>query len=265
MPRKSRPPKAAVVVGRFGLAARTCFYLLLVYLIGQIAFESHGAKQANANGALSTVAQGVLGVAVLVAAAAGFAGFGALRIWGAVRDRKASGWSRTTTLLQGAFYVALAWFPLSYALGNRSTGKEQQQHQTAGDLLHLPGGPVIVFALGLVIVGISAVQIYNGIDRDYIDGMAIDDAPRWVRTLVLASGMVGIPARALTFLPLGIFFMIAAVQGDAARADGLDGELTLLTHNPWGDVVLALCALGLLVFAVYSGLEARYRELARGS
>ncbi len=262
---RRRPPRAAIAVARIGLAARTAFYLLLVYLICRIALASGGAQQANAHGALATVARGALGMAMLVATAAGFAGFGVLRLWGAARDKKPSTWSRITTGLKGIFYIALAWLPLSYTLGNRSAGSEQQQHQTAGDLLHLPGGRVIVFALGLIVVGVSAVQIWDGVDRDYVDGMAIDDAPRWVRALVLASGTIGIPARALTFLPLGIFFMIAAVAGNPARADGLDGELTSLTGNGWGLVILALIATGLTVFTVYSALETRYREVTRGT
>jgi hypothetical protein len=263
--RTSKPARAAIVIARVGLAARTAFYLLLVYLIVRVAVASREAAQANANGALSTVAKGALGTALLAATTAGFAGLGGVRIWAAAHDKQATTWARTATVLQGAFYVVLAWVPLSYAIGNRATGNEQQQHQTVGDLLHLSGGQVIVFGLGLVIVVACAIQLWNGVDRDYVDGMAIDGAPGWVRTLVLASGTVGIPARALTFLPLGAFFMVAAVQGDPSRADGLDGELTSLTGNVWGDLILALTAAGLLVFAVYSALEVRYREVARGS
>jgi hypothetical protein len=256
-------PGAAVVVARLGLVARTVFYLLLVYLIVRLAVASPDPQQTNAHGVLATVARGAVGTAVLAATAAGFAGFGAVRVWAAVRRTKESAWERTSALLQGLFYLALTWIPASYALGNQAAGNEQSQHQTAGDLLHLPGGRVIVFGLGLVIVGVSLYQIWNGVDRDYVDGMAIEHAPRWVRGLVLGSGTIGIPARALTFLPLGIFFTVAAVQGNPARADGLDGELTALTGNPWGEVVLVLSAAGLMVFAVYSAMEVRYRELTR--
>jgi hypothetical protein len=105
--------------------------------------------------------------------------------------------------------------------------------------------------------------VKSGVDGDYEKRMAVDGAPRWVRRLVRASGAVGIPARALVFLPVGVFFMIAAVQGDPGHADGLDRELTSLTGTGWGDAVLALCALGLLVFVVYSALETRYREVER--
>jgi hypothetical protein len=262
--RLRRPKSLAVVVARVGLAGRTGFYLLLVYLIARVALASHDTKQPNANGAISTVARGPFGIAVLVVVAAGFAGFGGTRIWGACRDGSASAWSRIRTALQGLFYLVLAWVPLSYALGNHSTGKEQQQHRTVADLLHLPGGPAIVFALGLVICVVAAYQVRTGVDRDYVKGMAVDDAPRWVRRVTLASGLIGIPARALVFVPVGVFFMIASVDGDPSQADGLDRELTSLTGSGWGDSVLALCALGLLVFVVYSALETRYRKVAQG-
>lgn len=263
--RLRRPEKFAVALARVGLAGRTGFYLLLVYLIARLAMASNASKQPNANGAIATVAGGPVGIALLVVTAVGFAGFGLTRGWAAARDQTSSAWTRARTGLQGVFYLALASVPLSYAFGNHSTGKEQQQHHNVADLLHLPGGAVIVFALGLVVCGVSAYQIKTGVDRDYVDGMAIEKAPRWVQRLVEASGMIGIPARALVFLPVGVFFMIAAVQGDPAHADGLDRELTSLVGSPWGDVVVGLCGLGLLVFAVYSALETRYREVARNT
>jgi hypothetical protein len=261
--RLRRPGRFAVVVARLGLAARTGFYLLLVYLIVRLTLASNNARQPNAHGAIATVARGPSGVALLVVAAAGFAAFGSIRIWVAWRDRRSSPWVRCRTALQGVFYLVLGWVPLSYALGSHSSGDEQQQHQTVADLLHLPGGPVIVFALGVIICAVAAYQVRTGVDRDYVKGMAIDDAPPWVRRLVLASGVVGIPARALVFLPVGVFFMVAAVQGDPSHADGLDRELTSLTGSAWGEAVLMLCAAGLLVFVVYSALETRYREVAR--
>jgi hypothetical protein len=245
------------------LAARTGFYVLLVYLIIRLALASHAVRQTNAHGALATVAGGAVGIALLVITATGFAGFGGTRIWVAWRDRDSSLWTRGRTVMQGLFYFAIAWVPLSYALGNHSTGKEAQQHQTVADLLHLPGGQFIVFGLGLAVCVVAAYQVKAGLDRDYVDGMSVDRAPPWVRRLVVASGSVGIPARGLVFLPLGVFFMIAAVQGDPSRADGLDHELTSLTGSAWGDVVMALCVIGLLVFVVYSAFEIRYREVAR--
>jgi hypothetical protein len=79
--------------------------------------------------------------------------------------------------------------------------------------------------------------------------------------LVRVAGKVGIAARALVFFPIGIFLIVAAVQYDPDHAKGIDGELLELSGHSWGDAVILLSAAGLLVFALYSFLEARYRDV----
>ncbi len=253
----------ATALARFGLVARAAFYLLLVYLVVLLAVGA-GGRQANAHGALATVASHPAGLAAIVATAAGFLAFGGVRVRAAITDDAPPWWRRAMTLAQGLFYVALTWVPMSYALGNRSSGSEQQQHKTTTGLLHLPAGREIVFALGLVVIGVCASQIRTGLGQDYADGMQLGHAPPVVQRLVRISGTVGIPARAAVFVPMGVFFMIAAVQADPRHADGLDRELAALSGHAWGVAVLALIAAGLFVFAVYSLLEARYRSVTKG-
>ncbi len=262
----SGPPgeRAVAKFSRFGLFARTVFYLLLVYLVVQTIVDGGGGKQANAHGALTTVGSKPAGQAALMATAFGFFVFGATRVWGALRDDAPSVWRRLTTLLQGLFYLALSWVPLSYTLGHRSAGSEQQQQQTARGLLHLPAGRELMVAVGVIIILVSLNQIRTGVGQDYAYGMDVEQSPRWIQALVRAAGTIGIPARAVVFLPIGIFFIIAGIQGNAKQADGLDRELSSLADSAWGDALLALIALGLLVFAVYSGLEARYRTVTKG-
>lgn len=248
-------------LARVGLLARSIFYCMLVYLVAQLA--AGGGKQANANGALSTIADQPGGLAAIAATAAGFLAFGVSRIWGAIRDHDEPRGSRATTFVQGAFYVALTWVPLSYAVGKRGSGSEQQHQQTASGLLRLPAGREVLFALGLVVVGVCVHQFWNGVDQQYADGMDTDRSPGWVRALIRAAGTIGIPARAVVFLPTGIFFMISAVQANPQHADGLDKELASLARHDWGVAVLALVALGLAIFALYSFLETRYRQVLR--
>jgi hypothetical protein len=249
------------IAARVGLLARSVFYCMLVYLVAQLA--AGGGKQANANGALSTIAGKPGGLAAIAATAAGFLAFGATRIWSAIRDRQQSAGSRVMTFAQGAFYIALTWVPLSYALGKHRSGSEQQRHKTASGILHLPAGREMLFALGLIVVGVCVHQFWDGVDQKYADGMDTKRSPGWVRGLVRAAGTVGIPARAAVFLPTGVFFMISAVQSDPRRADGLDKELASLAGRDWGVAVLALVALGLAIFALYSFLETRFRAVLR--
>jgi uncharacterized protein DUF1206 len=249
------------LAARVGLLARSVFYCMLVYLVVQLA--AGGGKQANANGALSTIAGKPGGLAAIAATAAGFLAFGATRIWSAIRDRQQSTGSRAMTFVQGLFYVALTWVPLSYALGKHGSGSEQQRHKTASGILRLPAGREMLFALGLIVVGVCVHQFWDGVDQKYAEGIDAKGSPRWVRGLIRAAGTVGIPARAAVFFPTGVFFMISAVQADPKHADGLDKELAALATHEWGVAVLALVALGLGVFALYSFLETRYRKVLR--
>src|SRR3954447_314487 len=97
-------------VARTGLVARAAFYLLLAGLAVDVAAtRGHGGRQANAHGALSVVAVDSWGLLAVVLTAVGFFVLGVARVAGALRDRELPSWRRTTTALQGVFYVALTW------------------------------------------------------------------------------------------------------------------------------------------------------------
>jgi len=252
-------------VARAGLVARAAFYLLLAGLAVDLAVtRGHSGRQANAHGALSVVASSPWGLAAIVAAGVGFLVFGVARLVGVVRDHGLPNWRRATTALQGLFYVALTWVPVSFALGRRTTGSEQSQHAETARVLAWPGGRALVVAAGLIAMAVCGWQIRTAATGDFTDGMALEKAPRWACRLVTCTGVVGIAARALVFLPVGAFLVVAGVQADPRHANGLDAELATLAGTAWGPFALAAVALGLTIFAAYSLLEARYREVARG-
>src|SRR4051812_9038081 len=257
--------RAARVVARGGLVVRTAFYLLLAALILRVAFDgTSNGQQTNAHGALTTIAEQPLGWTLIAAAALGFLMLGLVRIAGALRDREADTSQRLLTGAQGVFYAALTYVPLSFLLGSRSTGSERAQQSQTATVLGWPGGPALVVAAGLVVIGVCAYQIRSALRQDFTDGLELRSAPGWVCRLVELAGSVGIAARALVFLPIGALLIVAAMQSDPKHAVGLDRELATLAHQSWwGPASLCVVALGLLVFAVYSGLEARYRPVAR--
>lgn len=253
------------VVARSGLVARAGFYVLLAGLAVDVAvMRGHGGKQANAHGALSLVAGDPWGKLAVLLTAVGFFVLGAARVVGAVRDGELPVWRRTTTALQGLFYVALTWVPLSFVLGQRQTGSEQTQHAETARVLSWPGGRWLVIAVGVVVVAVCGWQIRTAWTRDFTDGMGMRKRSRSVRRLITWLGVVGIVARALIFVPIGVFLVVAGVQADPRHADGLDATLAALARQPWGPAALGVVAAGLVAFAAYSLLEARYRRVARG-
>lgn len=81
------------------------------------------------------------------------------------------------------------------------------------------------------------------------------------RTWAIRAGRVGYGARGVVFALMGVFFIQAARQADASEARGLDGALEALRDQPYGPWLLAAVALGFVLYAVYMGVEARYRDI----
>jgi hypothetical protein len=257
--------RAVRVVARAGLVARAAFYLLLAGLaVGVAVAHGRGGRQANAHGALSLVAVNPWGLLAILLTAVGFFVLGVTRVAGALRDRELPGWRRTTTALQGAFYVGLTWVPLTFVLGRRATGSEGQQRATTARLMSWPAGQWLVVGMGVIVIAVCAWQLRTAWTRDFTDGMGMRKRSRPMRRIITVVGVIGIAARALVFVPVGLFLVIAGVQADPQHADGLDATLAALAAKPWGPAALGVVALGLVVFAVYSLLEARYRRVAGG-
>lgn len=254
--------KGLTLLGRLGLAGRTGFYLILTALTVRIAMLGGASgHQADANGALAIVSRPVIGKVAIAAAAAGFVLFGVGRLIGAVVDDSVSIARRVMTVLQGLFYLALAYVPSSFLAGRYQTGSQQQQEKTTARVLGIPGGRAVLVVVGVILLAVCAQQIRGALQQQFQDGLDLQRAPRAVRRAVDAAGVVGITARALVFLPIGIFLMISAFESNPRRSYGTDAELLALSGHAWGVAVIAAVAAGLAVFVVYSALETRYREV----
>jgi hypothetical protein len=258
-----RDSRTAGLAARAGLLARTGFYLLLSWLVLRVVLMDPG-PQVNASGALRTVARAPLGRVLVAAAALGFLCFGISRLLGAFRDREAELLSRLSTGLQGVFYVCLTEVPASFVLGSRSSGSEQSERSTTSKVLSLPGGRLLLLLVGLVFIGVCLWQVVTALQTGFDTSMQTGDSPGWLQALVRLTGRVGITFRALVFLPVGAFLLVSAAHADPRRAKGLDASLVELAHQPWGRPLLCLVAAGFLVFALYSLLEARYRDVDAG-
>jgi hypothetical protein len=67
--------------------------------------------------------------------------------------------------------------------------------------------------------------------------------------------------RAVAFAAVGWFVIKAAVEFDASEPLGLDESLRALQGEPYGPIVIVVVGVGLVLFALFSFGEARYREL----
>jgi hypothetical protein len=266
--RAPHTPRAVRGVARVGLVARSGFYLLLaglaVNLLVGVEGQGGGDGEANANGALTQVAQAPVGFVLLAGAALGFAVFGAVRIVSAVRDSRHGRLRRLSTAGQGALYLGMALATAAFLLGSRGTGSEQQQRATAARVIGLPFGRALLAAVGLVVLAMCAWQVVVAVRGHFADSLKDEEMGDRARRVTLVTARVGIPARALAVAPVGVFLLVAAARADPEQAKGLDALLLDASRNPLGRVLVVLAAAGFAVFAVYSLLEARYRQVSSG-
>jgi hypothetical protein len=252
--------------GRLGLIARGVFYLLLAGLAGSLVLGPPGGQaQANTNGALQAIASTSGGRILLAGAVLGLTGYGLARLAGSVTDRQPGRLRRLSTAGQGLGYLAAAWLTGSFLLGEQAVGSEQQRERTAGLVLGLPGGPLLVTAAGLAVLGVCCWQLVVAARGHFADTLDAHGTGRTKRRLIMSIARVGIAARAIAYLPVAVFLVLAGVRHSPQQAGSLDVVLLELARTGLGRVLVLLVAAGFVIFAAYSFIEARYRRVVSGA
>jgi len=221
-------------------------------------------EAASQQGAVAQVAGEPWGKALLVVIALGllaYAGWGLVcaATGEAVEDQEDRGpWTRLAYGARGVFYAALAVGALGMAL--RGSGGGQEQEQTAS-LLSLPAGRWIVGGVGVALIVSGLANAYWGLSGRFKDQMRTWEIPRRRERLLSALSRFSLVSRLLVFGLIGVFLVRAAVQHDPTEAKGLDDALAELARTPLGTLLLLVVAAGLVSYAVFRLMEARYRKL----
>ena len=251
-------------LSRAGFVARAAIYAIIGVLAFKLAIGS-GGKLTNQHGALSTVANQPFGSLLLTLLAIGLGGYALWRLFRAALGRgpegSDSGFERLAALASGLAYGALCVLAVEILVGSGSSSSSTNPSSSAAGILGWPGGPWIVGAAGLVMIGVALYQAYKGITRKFLDDSKTEEMSPGVRKWIARVGTVGHLARAVVFGLIGVFLVKAAIDYDPKTAVGLDGALAKLANQPYGSVLLGTVAVGLIAFALYSLSDARYRKI----
>lgn len=250
-----------VLAARLGLTARGIVYILMGLLALLIARGSHA--EVDQRSALDQVLLRPGGKLLVGLMAIGFASYALWRFYeGAfgVTGEKRGLQSRFISFVRGFIYSSLAYTAIEVFNGSRQH-QSTQQRAYAIDVMSRPGGHMVVGLLGLIIVIVGLVELYEGMNftfMRYFQGQNLSGAERhWIRGL----GRIGITARGIVFAITGVLLIIAAWSHNATKATGLDGALKSLRSQPYGGFLLGVVAIGLIIFGIYGLAEARYRHI----
>lgn len=257
----SKPVK---VGARIGLASYGVTHLLIAWLAFQIAFGGGGGEQANQSGAFQELAQHTGGKVLLWILFVGFVAIGLWRleqaIWGytyqedttkRLRKRAASG-------AKVVVFGVLAFLAARTALGDGGGGGGGQK--AAAGILGIPGGQLIVGAVGIGVIVAGGVKMWRGWKKKFLDDMDVPSDHR-ARQVLERTGQSGFIARGAATALVGVLVVIAAIRFDPNKASGLDAALHTLAQQPFGPWLLALVALGIAAYGVFLFFDARYHRV----
>jgi Domain of Unknown Function (DUF1206) len=131
---------------------------------------------------------------------------------------------------------------------------------TATAMQH-PAGRWAVGIAGLIVVICGLVLVVEGARRKFMKYLRIAQMSSTTRRIVELLGMTGTIARGLVFALAGVLVIDAAVTHKASESGGIDKALLTLRDQPFGEFLMMLAALGLMVFGVYGLCEARWRKV----
>jgi hypothetical protein len=260
----------AVLLGRIGYAARGAVYLIVGWLALRAAVGT-GTAAADKQAALAAVAQQPGGSILLGLVAAGLFAYAGWSLVRAVFDPERLGHkpgalaARVGSAIAGVSYAGLGVAAANLALGTGTTGQSSDastQDWTAR-LLGTPFGPPLVIAVGLVLLGVAAMEFLKAFTASFGDDLILEGLGAELRQWIMRVGRMGLAARGTVFALIGVFLIQASRHEDASEAVGLGGALQKLAEQPHGELWLGVVAAGLFMYGLYSFVEARYRRMKR--
>ena len=241
-------------------------YCVAAVLAVQIAVGKGG--RADRQGALKSVGDEPLGHALLVVLAVGFAAYALWRFAkaassageGSGRETGAAGvMKRLADVGRGLIYVGLLYTAIRLlATGQAGGGSDAEAKTWSARLMSHEAGRWLVLLAGAVLVVVGVVLLVRSFAQKFDKHLEMKKMPAWQRTRL---GVLGYAARGVVAALIGGFVIQAAVTFDPQKAVGVDGALKRLAGEPYGPLLLAIVALGLLAFGLFSFVEARFRKV----
>jgi hypothetical protein len=259
--RKTRNSRPLRFLARIGYAVSG----LLHILIGVIAIEvatGTGSGEADQSGALSQLASTPGGVFILWTVVVGLIALGLWLIVSAflppAGEKKKRAAHFITDITKGIVYLLLAVTAFAFARGG-TTNSAASTATASRDILTSPGGVAIIAVIGGAIVVVGIYLFVKGISKRFVKDLTVPSGGAGRATVGL--GILGYVAKGIVLGTVGALFLTAALTGDAAKADGLDGALKTLATLPFGPAILILVGVGLIAYGVYSFVRARFARL----
>lgn len=254
-------------LARAGLVAKGITFGLVAVLALDVAISGSG-KLEDRPGALHEVAESSFGRSLLAVLAVGLAGYAIWRLVLAVLGRKLesgereSAPKRVANVARAVLYGWLAFLCAELVFdADEGSGQGNDEKELTARILDWPLGRWLVAAVGLAVLGAGAFNLYRAVSQKFRKDLKEEQMKGEERRSYTLIGVIGHAARGIVFGVVGFFIVRAAWEYDPDDAIGLDGALAKLAHAEYGSLLLGAVAAGLLAYALFCLVQARYRRV----
>ncbi|MDP9188898.1 MAG: DUF1206 domain-containing protein [Actinomycetota bacterium] len=251
-------------LGRLGFVAKGLLYAVVALIALEVA-RGERRKAQGEEGAIATLADESFGEVLLVLLAVGLAGYALWRLRIAVLGPPGESGAKAQAERLGSVALAIAYASLCLYvirfLTGSSGGSSTEPDSVTKSLLDEPYGVALVIAIGIVLLGVAAYEAHKAVTRSFLDDLELGRMSPRERQVAIVTGAAGHAALTVISALVAVFMIKAAVEHDPKEAIGLDGALQELVTQDLGPFLLGTVAVGLLIYAGYCVIEARYRKL----
>jgi Domain of Unknown Function (DUF1206) len=261
--RRASDSPAARALARMGLTARGVLYILIGWIAILVAL-GQSSHEADQQGALQLLAGQSYGLVSLWLLGIGFAGYALWRLseaaFGVTGEGSGAG-PRLKSLVRALIYAFFAYQSFKIISGAGGGSQAAKQQDLTASVMRHSGGRWLVGIVGLVIVIAGVVLVLEGIRRKFLKFLQLAQLSPRTRRIVEWLGVIGTAARGAVFALAGVLVIDAAITYKPAKAGGIDKALLTLRSQPFGEFLLIIAALGLIIFGIYGLCEARWRRV----
>jgi hypothetical protein len=250
---------------RFGYIIKGVIYIVIGLLALELAIGAGGATTSPSS-AIALIGKLPFGKVLLVLIAIGLAGYS---LWGFVRaifDPLRRGSDMKGLMARGGFLLSgitygLLLIPTVLTLLNKPGAAAASQGNSSGiptAWLSGPMGKFVIIAFGIFWIAAGAYQLIAASKEEYMRDLKTSAMNEQQFKTLTTLGKVGYAARGVVYATVGALILETIFKFGAPQAKGFDGALAALARGPYGEVLLGLVALGLMLFGAFSAYSSKW-------
>lgn len=254
-------------IARTGFVAKGTVYAITGILTFMAAFNMGGQKAGKLQ-VLEFLDKQTFGNILLILMGIGLACYAAWRFIQSVKDPENIGndskarAKRAAFFISGILYLGFAVLAVMRVVGSRGSGSGSSGSSTGqSSFLASETGLLLLGVIGAGIIIAGIFQIVKAYKNDYqkkFDLSSLSEEKK--RKSIKNTAKLGLSARGVILLIIGYFALQAAINSNPSEIKSTSEAFSFIQESSYGAWLLGAVAAGLICYAIYMFLMAKYRR-----